>query len=282
MSSVILSKTKLNATNMLFSKKSVTSEVTRPSSLSGIWISPSGDSSGTDTREEATTILTILFPFNDLYSLLDLDVNRAHISALAIPSSKNFFTTSSKFAFEEYSRRIFEPSIFGWSRLRRVENGSDASERLTSSTSAFFCKKSATWGLGALLDSSRSTSASGSLGFLDSLAIDPIELWRSCRSSSFTNTVAVWLRPNLSERPSFPNLLSSERAEKVTNFPFSVHSLKRESLRDSPSTSQAAEDLRTTFAPASIVLRKAEDRNDIDRMLVSCRTRYRFPNFIRL
>src|SRR2546430_3755327 len=117
--------------------------------------------------------------------------NRAHISALAIPSSKNFFTTSSKFAFEEYSRRIFEPSIFGWPRLRRVENGSDASERLTSSTSAFFCKKSATWGLGALLDSSRSTSASGSLGFLDSLAIDPIELWRSCRSSSFTNTIAV-------------------------------------------------------------------------------------------
>src|SRR5213593_3220452 len=219
MSSVILSKTKLNATNMLFSKKSVTSEVTRPSSLSGIWISPSGDSSGTDTREEATTILTILFPFNDLYSLLDLDVTRAHISALAIPSSKNFFTTSSKFAFEEYSRRIFE-----WSRLRRVENGSDASERLTSSTSAFFCKKSATWGLGALLDSSRSTSASGSLGFLDSLAIDPIELWRSCRSSSFTNTIAVWLRPNLSERPSFPDLLSSEMVEGVTNFPFSVHS----------------------------------------------------------
>src|SRR5213594_4574699 len=173
MSSVILSKTKLNATNMLFSKKSVTSEVTRPSSLSGIWISPSGDSSGTDTREEATTILTILFPFNDLYSLLDLDVKRVHISALAIPSSKNFFTKSSKFEFEEYSRRIFEPSILGWSRLTRVENGSDDSDRLTSSTSPFFCRKSATWGRGAWLDSSSSTSASGS--FFESLAIDTIE-----------------------------------------------------------------------------------------------------------
>src|SRR6266851_6947886 len=278
----MLSKTKLNATDMLFSKKSVTSEVTRPSSLSGIWISPSGDSSGTDTRDEAATILTILFPFNDLYSLLDLDVKRAHISALAIPSSKKFFTTSSKLAFEEYSRRIFEPSIFGWSRLTRVENGSDASERLTSSTSPFFCKKSATWGLGALLDSNRSTSASGSPGFFDSLPIDPIEPWRSDRSSSLTNTVAVWLKPNLSERPSFPDPLSPEKVEGVTNFPFSVHSLNRESVRDNPSTSQVAGDLRTTLAPASMVLRKAEDRNETVRMPVSWRTKYRFPNFMRL
>src|SRR5438309_12125626 len=173
MSSLILSKTKLKATDMLFSKKSVTSEVTRPSSLSGIWISPSGDSSGADTREEAATVLTILFPFNALYSLLDLDVKSAHISALAIPSSKNFFTKSSKFEFEEYSRRIFEPSILGWSRLTRVEKGSDASERLTSSTSPFFWRNSATWGRGAWLDSNRSTSASGS--FLESLGFDTIE-----------------------------------------------------------------------------------------------------------
>src|SRR5712664_4694123 len=164
----------------------------------------------------------------------------------------------------------------------RVENGSDASERLTSSTSRFFCRKSATWGLGALLDSSRSTSASCSAGFFDSFAIDPIEPWRSCRSSSFTNTVAVWLKPNLSERPSFPDFLSSEPAEDLTNFPFSAHSLNRESLCDNPSTSQVAGDLRTTLAPASIVLRKAEDRNDIDRVPVSCRIRYRFPNFMRL
>src|SRR5205807_5042932 len=124
--------------------------------------------------------------------------------------------------------------------------------------------------------------ASGSLGFLDSFPIDPIDPWRSCRSSSLTNTVAVWLKPNLSERLSFPDFLSSEPAEDLTNFPFSAHSLNRESLRDSPSTSQVAGDLRTTLAPASIVLRKAEERKDIDRILVSCRTRYRFPNFIRL
>src|SRR5712664_2765034 len=151
----------------------------------------------------------------------------------------------------------------------RVENGSDASERLTSSTSRFFCRKSATWGLGAWLDSSRNISASGSLGFFDSFAIGPIEPWRSCRSSSFTNTVAVWLNPNLSESPSFPDLLLSEPAGDVTNLPFSVHSLNRESLRDRPSTSQVAGDVRTTLAPASIVLRKAEDRNDTVRIPVS-------------
>src|SRR2546428_1282633 len=236
------------------------------SSVSGILISPSGNSSGTDTREEAATILIILFPFNALYNLLDLDVKRAHISALAIPSSKNLFTKSSKFALDEYSRRILEPSIFWWSRFTRVENGSDASERLTSSTSRFLCRKSATWSLGAWLDSSRNISASGSLGFFDSFSIDP---WRSCRSSSLTNTVAVWLKPNLSERPSLPDFLSSEPAEDVTNFPFSAHSLNRESLCDSPSTSQEAGDFRTTLAPASIVLRKAEERNDIVRIPVS-------------
>src|SRR6266581_4269842 len=66
-------------------------------------------------------------------------------------------------------------------------------------------------------------------------------------------------------RLSFPDFLSSETVEDMTNFPFSVHSLNRESLSVSPSTSHVARDSRTTLAPASIVLLKAEDKNDTVR-----------------